>query len=149
MILDSLDHAELYEALHPSFGAAFRFIREHAGDDLPAGRYEICDGVYAMVQQLELIPPEQGKWEAHRNYIDIQFILSGVEGIGATQLDSLTETVPYDLEKDIAFYSGEGDICRVAAGKYMILYPHDAHMPMLRVKEDCRSVKKIVVKVRG
>ena len=148
MIFDTLSHASLYESIHPSFAAAFAFLKEHAEDDLPVGRYEICDGVYAMVQKVDLIPADQGKWEAHEKYIDIQYIKTGTEGIGAAQTDSLTITVPYDPEKDVCFGTGEGTVCRVHAGEYLILWPHDAHMPMLQVCGNVPSVIKIVVKVR-
>ncbi len=148
MILDHLDHAGMYEAVHPLFGKAFAFLREHQADDLPVGRYEICDGVYAMVQNPALVPVEQGKWEAHRQYIDIQYLKTGAEGIGIAPLSSLTETVPYSPEKDIAFYAGEGSLCRVSQGEYMILYPHDAHMPLIQMPGTPSQVVKIVVKVR-
>ena len=148
MIFDTLSHASLYETCHPNFAAAFAFLKEHAGDDLPVGRYEICDGVYAMSQKVDLIPADQGKWEAHEKYIDIQYIKTGAEGIGVAQTDTLTITVPYDAEKDICFGTGVGSICHVHAGEYLILWPHDAHMPMLQVEEQVLSAAKIVVKVR-
>ena len=148
MIFDTLAHAARYEACHPSFAAAFAFLREHAEDALPVGRYEICDGVYALSQKVDLIPAEQGKWEAHEKYIDIQFIRTGTEGIGVAQTSDLTVTVPYDAEKDCALYAGKGSICNVRAGAYLVLWPNDAHMPMLQVCRKSASVTKIVVKVR-
>ena len=148
MIYDTLAHASLYENIHPSFAAAFAFLKEHAEDDLPVGRYEICDGVYAMVQQPNLLPAEQCKWEAHEKYIDIQFIKSGMEGISVAQTSDLTITVPYDAEKDCALYTGEGSLCEVKPGEFVVLWPHDAHMPVQQVKADGKSSTKIVVKIR-
>lgn len=148
MILDSLDHAQLYEGLHPGFAEGFAFIREHAEDDLPLGEYQICEGVYAKVQRLPLYRQEERKWEAHRDYIDIQFVKKGTEGIGAALLEKMTEIIPYSQERDIAFYSGEGNICKVCQGEFIVLYPHDSHMPTLQVQEGLREVDKIVVKVR-
>lgn len=74
MILDRLENAPLYFPIHKNFQRAFEFIQEHQKDGLPTGRYEIGNGVYALVQKQPLLFLSQAKWEAHRNYIDIQFI---------------------------------------------------------------------------
>jgi YhcH/YjgK/YiaL family protein len=149
MILDCLENASLYYPVHRNFQKAFAFIREHKKDDLPIGRYEISADVYALVQIQPLLALCQTKWEAHRNYIDIQFIKRGVEVIGHAQEDSLKQAVPYMPENDIAFYSGKGNYASLKAGEFMILFPHDAHKPLLLpTGVEYAEVEKIVLKVR-
>lgn len=149
MIFDRLENASLYTSLHAGFREAFDFLTRHAGDSLPVDRYEIRDGVYAMVQRLPLLDLSQAKWEAHRDYIDIQYVRAGTEVIGFAQIDRLKEIIRYSPERDIAFYSGSGSYAQVSPGEFMILFPHDAHKPLLlpRDMED-GEVEKIVVKVR-
>lgn len=149
MILDRLENASLYFPVHKNFEKAFAFIKEHEKDDLPPARYEICEGVYALVQKQPLLGLGQAKWEAHRNYIDIQYVKRGAEVIGHAQEDTLKQVVRYMPENDIAFYSGKGDYAGLSEGEFMILFPHDAHKPLLEPSHlDCKEVEKIVVKVR-
>jgi len=148
MITDSLMNAEMYYSLHKGFKSAFDFLKSQDLEKLPVGRYEIDgDSIFAMVQQPTLLAPENAKWEAHRKYIDIQYVVSGTEGIGYNNLNAMSEQTPYDTERDIAFYTGEGSIVTVHSGEFMLLYPQDAHMPLVNVS-NCANVKKIVVKVK-
>ena len=48
-------------------------------------------------------------WEAHRKYIDVQYIVDGSERMGYTYLRSeLVVREPYDPQKDFAFYEAAG-----------------------------------------
>lgn len=49
----------------------------HAGN-LEVGRYEF-DGGYFMVQKGTTRPLEEGTFEAHRRYIDVQIVVEGSE----------------------------------------------------------------------
>jgi len=90
----------------------------------------------------------QGRWEAHRRYIDIQYLVSGIERIGYTPVANLALTTPYDEDKDVAFYQGHGDILTLEPGMFAVFFPHDAHMPMLcEAGGSPKQVRKIVVKI--
>lgn len=150
MIFDRLKNASLYVPVHAGFREAFAFLSEHAKDSLSTGRYEIGEGIYAMVQKLPLLSLAQAKWEAHRDYIDIQYIKAGTEVIGYSSIDSLQEIIRYSPERDIAFYSGDGSYIQASAGEFFVFFPHDAHKPLLLPSDmdDGAKVEKIVVKVR-
>ena len=113
---------------------------------LPPGRYEL-DGInlYVMSQEYTTKLPEQGKWEAHRRYIDLQYIVSGTERIGYAHLSRLTQG-DYNSEKDFHALSGVGDYITLSAGDFMLLFPEDAHMPGMAVGDPV-PVKKVVVKI--
>ena len=49
MILDRLDNAQRYEAIHPGFRAAFEFLKRSDSANLPDGRHEI-DGDRVSVE---------------------------------------------------------------------------------------------------
>ena len=89
-------------------------------------------------------------YEAHREYIDIQYLISGEEKICCAPLEYLKEKAAYNTEKDVAFYD-EADVkpqeLLLGNGYFAILYPQDGHMPQLCVKEPM-AVKKVVVKVK-
>ena len=82
MIIDNLKNSRLYCGVNPGFETAFKFLEKAMTEDLPTGRYELDgDRVYAMVQAYDTKPSEAGVYEGHENYIDVQFIISGVECI--------------------------------------------------------------------
>lgn len=148
MIVDTLDNAKLYYGcLNGRIQTALEYLAGKTVSDFPVGRHDI-DGnrIYALVQQYDTKPGEDGVWEAHRRYADVQFIAAGVEMLGYAPLGLLTPTQPYAEEKDVAFYSGIGDFFTLKAGGFSVFFPQDAHMP-------CRSpdvptpVRKVVVKV--
>lgn len=151
MIFDSVAHADLYTSVHPRFAAAFAFIRDAIADDLAVGKYEI-DGknLYASVQEYDSKAPEKAKNEGHRNYIDIQVVVSGSEVIEVEEIgDAVRINEPYNDVKDVEFYDPSPDACRLTlfAGDFAILFPHDIHRPGMAVEESA-PVKKIVVKVK-
>ncbi len=146
MIFDQLKNAAMYENVKDGFAKGFAFIQEAEEKSLPAGRYDIDgDRVYAMIQEYET-HGNIGQFEAHRDYIDIQYIASGEEYMEYAPLHDCTETVAYT--PDIAFYKADAKVKMVfCAGDFGIFFPHDAHNPGVWVGE-VGKVRKIVIKVR-
>ena len=108
------------------------------------GRHELTDYMYANIQTYQT--KEDALFEAHRDYIDIQYVISGEEKIGITDYSSCFEAIAYDKEKDIEFLHGEGEFYPLRAGEYIILYPQDAHKPSISLNNQS-TVRKVVVKV--
>ena len=80
MILDHLENADAYNAMHPLFAKAFAFLRQPGLAAMEAGRYELDgDNLYALVFADEGKDRGNDILEAHRKYIDIQFTISGAE----------------------------------------------------------------------
>ncbi len=120
-------------------------------DTLPEGRYEIeGDKVYALVQAYQTLPvDENAKFEAHRKYIDVQYIVSGVEAMGWALLENMKVNKEYNPEKDIVLGTcppALATLTRVDAGSAAIFFPEDAHAPKLACGEPA-PVRKVVVKV--
>ncbi len=147
MIIDQLKNASFYLGLTKGLATAFDYLQNTDLTKIPPGKYEI-DGsnVYALVQQYETKSQEKGRWEAHRRYLDVQYVSQGVERIGYAILEQL-QAGEYDEAKDFWALSGEGDFFVVRAGTFVILAPQDGHMPGIAVSSP-QPVKKIVVKVR-
>lgn len=148
--IDKKDLAAHYREHKDRWDKAFAFLTKTNLDSLPAGTYEI-DGknVYAMVQQYTSKNPEDAQYESHKNYTDIQHVISGTELIGHTDLSTTEVKTPYDADKDIAFYtSPEGHKLTATPRNFFIFFPDDAHMPGLKVDQNM-PVKKLVIKVRN
>lgn len=149
MILDTLPLWRRYASLNPRFAAGFAFL-EGLRPDAAAGRHEIDgDSVYAIVQRYQTRPVTGMQLEAHRRYIDIQYVAGGREVIQWAPLAGLTEvTQPYDDVKEAALFALSADMVPVPvrAGQFAILFPEDAHAPCC-VWGDPGDVVKVVVKV--
>jgi YhcH/YjgK/YiaL family protein len=149
MILDSLDNAALYHALGARIAAGLRWLTDF-DPDLPVGRYPIeGDLVHASVQSYETAPGAEKRYEAHRNHVDIQCIVSGRERILVAPTPSLTVSEPYREEKDVTFYAdpSASTSLLLSPGDFAILFPGDAHKPgCMAGGRD--AVRKVVVKVR-
>ena len=147
MILDQLHNAAGYFGTHERLTKALRYLQNTDLSSYAPGRYEIeGSDIFMLVQEYETKPREKGFWEAHRQYMDIQYVASGVELMGYANLGYL-RVGEYDESKDFVPRFGEGTFFEMHAGTFTIFAPQDAHMPGLAAGEP-QSVRKIVVKVR-
>jgi len=149
MIQDTLENSSRYEALHPHFAKAFEYLRGVDGTQ-ELGRVDIVgDEVFAIVQTYTTKPQEKALFEAHRKYIDVQFIQSGRETILWAPLTKMAEeTMAYSDEKDAALWKLVPDMTalHMNPGHFSILYPEDAHAPCIDWEKPSQ-VFKVVVKV--
>jgi YhcH/YjgK/YiaL family protein len=147
MIFDSIHNARNYIALSSNMRLALDYLASTDFESLEPGRHEIRgDDVFVMLSRYDSKMPGQGKWEAHRRYLDVQFIAAGRERMGIAPLEAMSVSQEYDQQKDLVLLSGEGQFVAMAAGDFMVLYPHEAHMPGMAVA-DAEKVTKVVVKV--
>ncbi len=147
MIIDVLENANLYREVNSKFNKAFNFLRNMDLLKLDMGKYEIeGTNIYAIVDNYFTRFKEEGLWEAHRRYIDIQFVVKNKEQMGYASLGQMQNCTEYDQEKDILFFEGTGSYFIMPAGTFVILAPQDVHMPGIAI-EKSEAVKKIVIKV--
>lgn len=146
MIIDQIERANSYAYLGEGFEKAMRFLYDHRNGDLELGRYEISEDDYALVQTYETKPIEECQFEAHKRYIDVQYMISGAEAISWALTDHLHQA-DYDEQKDFIRLEGKGDIFPLTAGNFFILFPSDAHQPKIML-EKSEQIRKIVLKIR-
>ncbi|MEA3225545.1 MAG: YhcH/YjgK/YiaL family protein [Planctomycetota bacterium] len=148
IITDSLQHAEDYYDMHPAFEKAFAFLRQNALAELPVGRHEIDgDRLFCIIGKDPGRTRAEAKLEAHRKYIDIQYVIAGMDEMGSrpTADCTLVDTV-YDAEKDIGFFKDEPESwTKVRPGSFIIFFPEDAHAPLVGSGEIHKAVLKIAV----
>ncbi len=150
MIVTDLNHISRQAAPSPNLQKAIDFLLSPDIQLLPDGRVEI-DGerVFALVQRFETKWTAAPKFEWHKKYIDIQFIVSGDEIIGWAPAERMEITDAYDAAKDIGFGTvpkGEWTPVHLQAGQMAVLYPEDGHAPKMALRNQSK-VMKIVVKV--
>jgi len=132
-----------------SWTAAYKFLNKNDLANMPIGRYELLnDGTYATVTDYLTKDADTAFFEAHRKYIDIQYVAKGEEYIRLTTLDlPLLIHKPYNDEKDIEFFSKNKSKQLLATPKtFFVFFPSDAHMPCLKEKNNA-FLRKIVIKI--
>lgn len=151
MVFDNLKNCELYYGMHPRFHEAFDFIKRALEENLEVGKYEI-DGklLYASVQEYTSKLESEAKAEAHKNYIDIQFIIKGTEVIEGFDIGKAVARSDYNDVKDVMFYEDNANASKgvLSDNEYGIFFPHDVHKPGMCLNGNQGTVKKIVVKVK-
>lgn len=147
MIIDNIKNAATYYKLGKNIKKALKYLQGSDFTSMQPGKYEI-DGidVYALVQEYETKLSCECQWEAHKKYIDIQYVAKGSEQIGYAYINNLNLKKEYDQEKDYLLLRGSGDFFRCNAGTFVILNDEDAHMPGVTADNQLR-VKKVIVKV--
>lgn len=149
----SINAVEFFTQYHQHqvwWDRAFAFMKRKDLATLPVGKYPIDgDHVFATISDYAPKDTSEIKWEAHRNYADIQFLIKGKEQIGLASAASLKEIVPYNTEKDAANYSGPGKYYVARPGTFFIFFPGQAHRPNLKTDDtDTAMVRKVVIKMR-
>ena len=149
MIYDKINNLSTYKNLSKDIYEGLAFLAAMK-PEIETGIHMINPRVRAIVSEYETKEQNELGYEAHREYIDIQYLISGEEKICCVPLEYLKEKAAYNAEKDAAFYE-EADVkpqeLLLGNGYFAILYPQDGHMPQLCVKAPT-AVKKVVVKVK-
>jgi YhcH/YjgK/YiaL family protein len=147
LIADKLENAGKYEFQNRRIHDAFDFLNKTDLKNLEAGRHKIDgDNLFALVNT-ENTKESTGRYpEAHKKYIDVQYIVSGEEYIGYSPLKNQKIQKEYNPEKDIMFFCDEPSFIKFEEGMFAVFFPDDLHMPGIKI-ENSTTVKKIVIKV--
>ena len=147
MIKDCVSNIGIYAELSERLSAALEYIRSVGADGFSEETVEIADKDVFAMHQLYTTKSEAGRlYENHKEYIDVQYVLEGTEVIRVTDVSGLNVAKAYDTDAALYDYDDGTDV-KLGSGDFVILYPHDAHVPQLQLGAPA-DVKKIVVKVR-
>lgn len=119
--------------------------------DINLGKISLRDDIYVNVEEYLTKKSSEAKFESHTKYIDIQILLQGKEEIYFAQKSDLSVSVPYDITKDIEFYSEsvlDNQKIVLDGTNFAILFPHEAHAPQVAVNNVPKNVKKVVIKIK-
>ena len=137
----------LFNEIGQNLQKGLDWLRKTDLENLADGKYLIeSERIFANVQSYET--KITAPFEAHKKYIDIQYMIKGEEKIGVVDYDVCTTVEQYNSQKDIEFLDCSENVnyCTLKEGEFLILYPDDAHQPSLAI-DNPDFVKKAVVKV--
>ncbi|MDD2420468.1 MAG: YhcH/YjgK/YiaL family protein [Bacteroidales bacterium] len=146
MIVDSLRGFERYISFHPRFAKAYEFLTKNNPGNMEPGEYPVMGKeIYCTIWEGNGKGLEFPPLEVHDSYIDIHLLIEGNETIGIKDRAKCSaDNVPYDQEKDIAFIDEiPENFINMSPGNIAIIFPHDAHSPLIGEGH----IKKMVIKV--
>lgn len=149
MIYDKIDNLTFYAGISDDIRLGLEYLRD-VKPEVEVGVHELSPRVKAIVSEYTTKEVNELGYEAHRQYIDIQYNLIGEEKISCMPLEQLKETKSYNEATDAAFYQANNEQpleMAIGNGYFTIFFPQDAHMPQLCIDKPM-AVKKVVVKVR-
>jgi YhcH/YjgK/YiaL family protein len=145
---NEVEFANQYNSNKTAWDKAIDFLRDRNLDLIAVGKYPIDgDNVFAVVTEAPSKEFDDTKWEAHKRYIDLQYVIKGKEKIGLGPADSTLVTTPYDPVKDVANYDVAGNYFIATPKVFFLFFPGDAHRPSIKVN-GYDVVKKLVIKIK-
>lgn len=149
MIVDRLTNAAQYYALHPLVEKGFSFLIRPELETLEDGVHEIVgQDVFAIIARGPGVGREAALLEAHREYLDIQYVIRGTDTMGWLERE-FAERVkdPYDPQKDLEFfYDRPPSWIQVDQGSFALFLPQDLHAPLATSEVVHKAVVKVKIK---
>lgn len=148
MIIGNIKDAERYFKLNKNFEKAFSFLQTLSKKS-QVGPFETegFRGNVMLTETSDSAPDASPKkLEAHRDYLDIHYVIEGSEAIGYAHIDTLSPVTEYDSAEDYLLL--EGEMCKTVLNKgdFCIVFPEDAHAPAMCIG-DSNALMKAVVKI--
>lgn len=144
MIIDKIENITFYESMLPKLREGLAAI--DALESKEVGKY-FFEGGFFMIQEGATKPMEEGTYEAHRKYIDVQILLDGSEELAWKDLKDLTSVIPYNPEKDQERFDGpKENIMLISKGMFYAAFPHDGHKAVSHTMTQ-QAFRKIVLKL--
>lgn len=148
MIFANVRNLSEYDYLEERIKACFAYAADHDLSTFEKGSHPINgDDLFVNIVEYTTTTPENRFWEAHRQYLDLHFMLSGEEQIDLNFIENLDQKeyvpaddfLPLEGEKNSHVILREGD--------FLLCFPHDAHRTAVQVNSPC-TIRKAIFKIK-
>lgn len=152
MIYDYWENLNKYAALMPQAVEAIKEFMSSVTTETACGSYSLIGNeVKASIFDSKTNPLENGVFEIHRQYLDLQSMLIGEEfNYCHLTSDGLKPNMPFDKEKDYQLFQPDIDGASKLLLKkncFVIYFPEEAHLTCAAINGASQAIKKIVFKV--
>ncbi|HEH4741104.1 TPA: YhcH/YjgK/YiaL family protein [Campylobacter coli] len=123
------------------------FARLHAYKERVFEKIKLTEDIFALEQTYFTKNESQAFFESHRDYMDIQFIVSGKEKIEFGNKELFKIEKEYDETKDLIVYKKPKFLVSslvLNMNDIAIFYPEDVHMPGLSIVNDSYVIKTVI-----
>jgi biofilm protein TabA len=149
MIFDQFCNVKRYNI--PKIDKILDFVAQHDCLVLPNGQINIdSDNLFVKVMEYQPRPAVENRFETHRVYADLQYVVSGIELMQVAPAQVLTSLGKYDSKGDYEFFKADEKISDlvVKAGDFTVYFPTEAHRPSCLFQNFSQIVKKLVFKIK-
>ena len=147
MIIDKIENLGQYFPINDSLNDIYEFVKKNDLKNIAAGSYNVSEKVSVGIS--EYTPGQGNNPEAHREYWDLQYCITGRERIDVYPIDMCSGSTGY--KPDIEFFSEQRCAPTQVAleeGVFAILMPQDAHAPCKALDSTGNIIRKAVFKIK-
>ncbi len=147
MILSTLDNSKRIESLHPKFKELFDFVKKNDLLNRETGRIVLDDDILFINNvNPDMMAADAQVLEVHRDYIDVHIPLDKAEIVALKATGNCIKVKsPYNETDDYALFTDTPtNYVTVAPGEFMIVFPEDAHGPLIGEGK----IRKLIAKVK-
>ncbi len=146
--IDKEEFSKQYHANKAWWDIGFAYLKNTDFSTVKPGKYPLDgDNVFVNVTEVPTKPLAEGRYESHKDYADIHFLVSGKELISAADITKATVIVPYDDDRDLQFLTAKGKDYVAEPGTFFLFFPKTAHRPGVKTN-GADAIKKVVVKIK-
>ena len=147
MIYDKMSNLELYKGMNRNLDTAIDFIVSHDLNKLPLGKTVVeQDHVFINIIETSAAPIGERQYEFHKNYMDIQMDLIGIERVD-TGDSANAKYISYNEEGDVgSAMTTDLASCLIGTENFIICMAGEPHKPNIAASDNL-FLKKAVCKV--
>ena len=150
MVFGNIRDLKDYSWLEEGVQNAFRYAQEHADELIgyEKGRHDIDgDNLFVNIVEYETTTPENRFWEAHREYLDLHFMLRGPEQIDINVIDNMEQKEYAPADDFLPLFGDPNSHVVLNQGDFLLCYPKDAHRTAVAV-DGPTVIKKAIFKIK-
>lgn len=153
MILGDLNNPNYGVNLHPVLREVCEKLQGMNLKTLENGRHELTDDIFMNVFEPTIAPSDTKKAELHRQYIDLQVVISGKEWMEfSVEEPDLSQYGDYNEEDDFQLIDNieNKSVVEVNEKMFAVFFPFEVHKPCCDYSNNptaSKVEKKLVVKV--
>ena len=148
MITDKIAKLSRYSYV-PNVQKVIDFLSANDASKVENGKYDLGDEcVLKVMEYVTHEEPDEVLLEAHREFLDLQLIISGEELFVTQAIELGEEAIPYDKVKDVEFFTaGYYNTLGLDKDNFVIVFPNDLHVGNINANGES-NVKKFVFKLK-
>ena len=146
MIICKLNELKDYLKVNQGFLKVIDFVKNNNLIDLDCGIHDLGDGEYLNLV-LGKATENNGVMESHKDFVDVQFMVSGKEKLLYSNIGDCTATTEYNADGDYILYTNTNAFSiEIEKGYCAVLFPEDAHKMFVELGNE--NSKKAIFKIK-
>ena len=149
MVFGNVSDLKDFSWLEEGVQKAFAYAKTHDMITYEKGRHDI-DGedLFVNIVEYETTAPENRFWEAHREYLDLHFMLRGPEQIDVNFIQNLRQEEYVPKDDFLPLFGDPNSSVVLNEGDFLLAYPADAHRTAVAVGGKPAVIKKAIFKIK-